>query len=658
MCGITGFVNFSESNSSEVLHDIVKRMTTPLQDRGPDDRGSWADNEAGVALGHSRLSVIDLSPQGHQPMHSACGRYVITFNGEIYNFRDMRRELELCGTTTWRGHSDTEVMLAAFAAWGIETAVRKFVGMFAFALWDRQHNVLYLVRDRMGEKPLYYGWQGKTFLFGSELKALRAHPAWQPEINRQALATFLRLSYVPAPDSIFDHIYTLTPGTMVAINCAKGVSGWGIVPQPSSYWSVLNAAERGAQSTFTGTDCDGVQRLDELLRSAIEQQMVADVPLGAFLSGGVDSSTIVALMQTQSDRPVQTFTIGYRESQYNEAAYAKEVAFHLGTKHTELYITPRDALDIIPRLPMLYDEPFADVSQIPVHVLSRLTRQHVTVSLSGDGGDELFGGYNRYLWVENIWRRIGRLPKNIRGLIAVLLTSLPPRTWDQLFRSFEPVLPEKFIQRTPGDKLHKLATVMNVDTPLDMYERLISQWQNPSSLVREITEPATELDEVVHRPSQRGLVEIMMYLDMTTYLPNDILVKMDRASMGAGLESRSPFLDHRVVEFAWQIPLSMKIRNGQGKWLLRKVLDQYVPKTLIDRPKAGFAVPLDVWLRGPLREWAETLLDERRIYTEGFLNPAPIRQKWVEHLSGRYNWQYQLWNVLMFQSWLETYNGR
>ena len=663
MCGITGFVDLTRALGAESLKDIAGKMTATLRLRGPDDRGVWADAGRGVALGHSRLSIIDLSPQGHQPMLSACGRYTIVFNGEIYNFRELRRELEQqCATVRavapdWRGHSDTEVMLAAFAAWGVEGAVRKFTGMFAFALWDRSQDLLYLVRDRMGEKPLYYGWQGTSFLFGSELKALRAHPAFRAELNRDSLAAYLRLSYVPAPHSIYRGISTLPPGTVLALPCGKGASP-GVTPEPLPYWSVLEAAGAGSRDPFGGSESDGVQRLDTLLRGAIARQMVADVPLGAFLSGGVDSSTVVALMQAQASRPVRTFTIGFDQPQYNEALYAKEVARHLGTDHTELYVSSSDALELIPRLPALYDEPFADVSQIPTHLLSRLTRQHVTVSLSGDGGDELFGGYNRYLWVESIWRRIGFLPKNARRMAAGLIKTGSPSAWDRLFSSLGPVLPDRLKQSTPGGKLHKLADVLDVDDQLGMYRRLVSQWCDPGALVKGGTEPPSLIDDPLRHPSGCSLAETMMFLDMMSYLPDDILVKVDRASMGASLESRTPFLDHSVVEFAWQIPLSMKIRDGQGKWLLRQVLDRYVPKALVERPKAGFAVPLGAWLRGPLREWAETLLDERGMQQQGFLNPGPIRQKWSEHLSGRYDRQYYLWNVLMFQAWLEANSGR
>lgn len=634
-------------------------MVGTLEERGPDGRGHWCDAEAGVALGHTRLAILDLSHEGHQPMHSACGRYVITFNGEIYNFAELRRELEVvpaAGESRWRGHSDTEVLLRGFAVWGVTRTLAKAVGMFAFALWDRGERRLYLGRDRLGEKPLYYGWQGEHFLFGSQLKALRAHPAWRGGVSRASLTAFLRFGYLPAPHSIYQDVLSLLPGTLLVLDCRPDAPRR--LPEPHPYWSLLKAAEAGSSHLFRGSAEDAAARLDTLLRRSVRQQMVADVPLGAFLSGGVDSSTVVALMQAQSGTPVRTFTIGFEDQGYNEAAYAREVARHLGTRHCELMVTPRDALELIPRLPELYDEPFADASQIPTHLLSRLTRRHVTVSLSGDGGDELFGGYNRYLWVEEIWDRIVLFPKPLRRLAARLATALSPAGWDRLFAHLEPVLPERLRQTTAGGKLHKLASVLDADDPLGMYRRLVSQWNDPSRLVRGGSEPAALVDDPAAGPARRSLAEQMMFLDALTYLPGDILVKVDRASMGAGLESRTPFLDHRVVEFSWQLPLSFKVRGGEGKWLLRQVLYRYVPKELIERPKAGFAVPLESWLRGPLRPWAEELLDARRLEEEGYLNPAPIRAAWREHLSGRYNRQYPLWNVLMFQAWLEAQGGR
>lgn len=652
MCGITGFLDFSRQTAADEMHATIRSMSAALVHRGPDDGGIWVDPAAGVALGHRRLSIVDLSPAGHQPMVSACGRYVIVFNGEIYNHRDLRRELEegpSCGLTRWRGHSDTEVVLSAFESWGIEGALKRLTGMFAIALWDRQDRVLHLLRDRIGEKPLYYGQVGTAFVFASELKSLRQVPGWTGGINRNALALFLRHSYIPAPHTIYEGVSKLTPGTSLAVP-------WHSAQQalPVAYWSARDAAERGLAEPFAGTGEEAVQQLETLLRNAVHEQMEADVPLGAFLSGGVDSSTIVALMQSQSTRPVRTFTIGFNENDYDEAVQAREVARHLGTDHTELYVNPSDALDVIPRLPFLYDEPFADPSQIPTFLIAKLTRSYVTVSLSGDGGDELFGGYNRYCWGPGIWSRTGWLPGTMKRALASCLLQFSPRAWDALLSTCAPLLPASCKQRTPGDKLHRLAEVLNVSDPLTMYHQLVSKWKEPERIVRQAVEPLTALTDMNRGLDSGDFAALMMYLDLVTYLPDDILVKLDRAAMGVSLETRVPFLDHRVVEFAWRVPLSMKIHAGRGKWILRQLLYKHVPRELIERPKTGFGVPLDSWLRGPLRDWAEPFLAERRLLDEGFFHPAPIVEKWREHLSGKHNWQYLLWNVLMFQSWLES----
>lgn len=648
MCGITGFWDFSGQISAKHNLDIIEQVLKTLVHRGPNDSGIWLEPQAGLALGHRRLAILDLSPEGHQPMVSADDRYVITFNGEIYNFLDLRQQLKQLGYP-FRGHSDTEVMLAAFSEWGLQVAVDRFVGMFAFALWDRQERTLHLGRDRIGEKPLYYGWMGNTFLFGSELKALKAHPEWRGEIDRNALALFMRHNYIPAPYSIYQGIYKLPPGTTLTLETANPK----LTPTPIPYWSAQSVAESGIAHPFSGTDTDAIECLDRLLRDAIRQQMVADVPLGAFLSGGVDSSTVVALMQAQSRQPVKTFTIGFHEDSYNEAKDAKAVAQHLGTDHTELYVTPEEAIATIPKLPALYDEPFADSSQIPTFLVAQLARQYVTVSLSGDGGDELFGGYNRYFWGRRIWQQIGWMPHSLRNTAAHLLTARSPQAWNHTFTRLAPFLPKALKQRLPGDKLHKLAEVLGVESPEAMYLMLVSLWKNPASLVIGASEPMTALTNPQLRANLPDFSQQMMYLDTITYLPGDILTKVDRATMGVSLEARVPFLDHRVVELAWQIPLAMKIRNGQGKWLLRQVLYKYVPPNLIERPKMGFGVPIDSWLRGSLRDWAEDLLSETRLRREGFFDPQPIRQKWAEHLSGDRNWQYYLWNVLMFQAWLD-----
>ena len=647
MCGITGFWNPSQQLTSDLLEAIARQMSNTLLHRGPDDGGTWVDAETGIALGHRRLSILDLSPEGHQPMLSANGRYAITFNGEIYNFLDLRKQLEQRGNR-FRGHSDTEVMLAAFSEWGVEAAVKQFNGMFAFALWDRQERVLYLRRDRLGEKPLYYGWLGKTFLFGSELKALKAHPNFQTEINRDALALHLCYNHIPTPYSIYRGIYKLPSACILTVTLSDTLS------QPVPYWSAKAAAEFGIANPFTGSETEAIAQLDSLLRNAVSLRMMADVPLGAFLSGGIDSSTVVALMQAQSSQPVKTFSIGFYEDSYNEAEQAKVVAEHLGTDHTELYVTPEEAIAVIPKLPSLYDEPFADSSQIPTFLVAQLARQKVTVSLSGDGGDEVFAGYNRYFWGRSIWQKIGWMPKTIRQLGAQALTSSSPQTWDSLFSRFQAVLPGQFQQRLPGDKIHKLAEVLAVPNAETFYKNLASLWKNPSALVLNSSEPPTALSDSQYWLNLPDFAYQMMYLDTITYLPDYILVKVDRASMGVSLEARIPLLDHRVVEFAWRVPLGLKIRNGKSKWLLRQVLYQYVPPSLIERPKMGFSVPIDTWLRGALRDWAEELLDENRLHQEGFFNPQPIRQKWEEHLSGTRNWQHHLWDVIMFQAWLES----
>ncbi|HZB84866.1 MAG TPA: asparagine synthase (glutamine-hydrolyzing) [Rubrobacteraceae bacterium] len=644
MCGIAGFL--SPGGTREEAGQTMRGMINTLVHRGPDDGGVWEDARAGIALGNRRLSIVDLSPEGHQPMHSASGRYVLAFNGEIYNFWALREELEGLGHR-FRGHSDTEVMLAAFTQWSLERALERFNGMFAFALWDREERCLHLARDRLGEKPLYYGWMGGAFLFGSELKALRAYPHFKGEISRDALTLYLRHNYIPVPYTIYEGISKLPPGTQMSIDAAGNSS------EPTPYWSAKEAAEYGVANPFRGSEAEAADELDGLLRDSVRLRMVADVPLGAFLSGGVDSSTVVALMQAQSDRPVKTFSIGFYEDEYSEAEHAKAVAQHLGTEHTELYVTPEEAMAVIPKLPTLYDEPFSDSSQIPTYLVSELARKHVTVSLSGDGGDELFAGYNRYFWGRSIWHKIRWMPPVLRGTAAEALVAISPQGWDRVFKKLGPVLPSKLRQRMPGDRLHKLAGMLTVENPEAMYLHLVSLWKHPSSMVVGGSEPPTVLTDPGRWADLPDFTQRMMYLDTVTYLPDDILVKVDRASMGVSLEGRVPFLDHRLVEFAWQVPLRMKIRDGKSKWLLRQVLDKYVPKELIERPKMGFGVPIDAWLRKPLRGWAEALLDEKRLRREGFFDPRPIRKKWAEHLSGKRSWQYPLWDVLMFQAWLE-----
>jgi asparagine synthase (glutamine-hydrolysing) len=647
MCGFIGYF----SKGPDHLDDaVLRRMTTSLVHRGPDDAGYWRDKDQGIGLGFRRLSVVDLSTTGHQPMLSRSGRYVIVFNGEVYNHLTLRKELEQRNGNLFRGHSDTEVMLAAFEEWGVDaTTLAKFNGMFAFALFDRQERVLHLARDRYGEKPLYYGWMGETFLFGSELKGLKQHPAWRGEIDRGALALYVRYNYVPSPYSIYQGIHKLSQGQMLSLPLP---SHSGILPQPHAYWSVKETAEAGMRHPYERSEKEAVDELDGLLRDAVAMRMEADVPLGAFLSGGIDSSIIVALMQAQSMTPVKTFVIGFTETNYDEAPYAKAIAAHLGTEHTELYVTPEQMLGVVPRLPHIYDEPFADTAQIPTFLVSQMTRQHVTVALSGDGGDELFGGYNRYFWGHSIYRKFGWMPRSVRRLLSRGLLEASPLEWDKVFSFLSAIIPRRLRVNLPGDSLHKFARILDFSSPENMYRELVSHWE-PMSIMPGVTEPPSELAGHKHWETLPDFTQHMMFLDQVSYLPDDGLIKMDRASMAASLEARAPLLDYRVAEFAWRLPLDMKIRDGSGKWLLRQVLHKYVPGELVNRPKMGFAVPIDSWLRGSLRDWAENYLDARRLSEEGFFDPVPIRNKWNEHIAGKRNWADQLWVILMFQVWLE-----
>ncbi len=580
-------------------------------------------------------------------MRSANGRYITTFNGEIYNFRSLRAELEGLGHQ-FRGSSDTEVMLAAISQWAVPGALERFVGMFAFALWDREDRSLHLARDRLGEKPLYYGWVEGAFLFASELKALYSYPGWKGKIDQDAVTLFMRHGYIPAPYSIYQNIFKLTPGTFLRLSGAAA----GRVPEPECYWSLARVAEAAACDPFSGSEAEAQQELESLLRQSVAGQMVADVPLGAFLSGGIDSSTIVAVMQAQSAQPVKTFTIGFRENRYNEAQHAKAVAHHLGTQHTELYVTPGEALGVIPSLPAAYDEPFGDSSQIPTMLLSQLAKRHVTVSLSGDGGDELFGGYTRYRFAGNLSRQLSRLPHGARRCIGKLLKAPSVGCWDGMLGWLPYKVGMRAFDGRPGDRLHKLAELLESEDPDVLYERIITHWLQ-GSIVSGPKRVRPWGGQVSLPLGVGALEERMMYLDTMTYLPDDILVKLDRASMSVSLESRVPLLDHHLVEFAWRLPLAMKMK-GKGKWLLRQVLYKYVPSALVERPKMGFGVPLDDWLRGPLRDWADALLNESRLRQEGFLSPVLIQRCWKEHLKANRNWQYHLWDVLMFQAWLQT----
>jgi asparagine synthase (glutamine-hydrolysing) len=644
MCGIAGFWSPHLDGDAPAL---VTAMASRIRHRGPDDEDCWVDREAGIALAHRRLSIVDLSPMGRQPMASPSGRFLVVFNGEIYNHRDLRREIahDAALGIQFRSQSDTEVLLAAIDAWGLRRAVDRFVGMFAFALWDRQARELHLVRDRLGVKPLYYGWAGSTFVFGSELKALTAHPEFDAAIDRHAVALLLRYAYVPAPHSIYAHAHKLMPGSMLRLRSAQPAATSTI-----SYWSAADVAAKGLAHPFSGTPDEAVGEVERLLDDAIGLRMIADVPLGAFLSGGIDSSTVTALMQAQSHRPIRTFTIGSLDADCDEAPPARAVARHLGTDHTELYVSARDALEAIPQMPSVYDEPFADPSQIPTYVLARLTRQHVTVALSGDGGDELFAGYNRHLWGPRIWRALQWMPLSARRAGARGLSAVSPEQWTTAVRTIERLRPARFRQRAPGEKLHKLARLLTAADAQQFYERLASRWHDTSGVMPGAIEAArsSRSPALFHDLATR-----MLYLDLVTYLPDDILVKVDRATMACSLEAREPLLDHRLVEFVWRLPLNMKIRQGESKWPLRQILYKHVPRRLVERAKSGFGLPIGTWLRGPLRPWAEDLLSDRRLAAGGFFDPAAVREKWSNHLSGRTNCQDELWTVLMFQAWLD-----
>ena len=650
MCGIAGLWSSGASAELAELRASGLAMTASLHHRGPDAGAVWVDAEAGLVLGHRRLSILDLSPAGAQPMQSRCGRYVLVFNGEIYNFARLREEL-LRGGANFKGHSDTEILLEGFAAWGFEATLKRTNGMFALALWDRTERVLLLARDRLGEKPLYYGWQGGKFLFASELKAFQALDNFTPQVDRDVLALYLRHGYVPDPFCIYRGLRKLGAGQWLALSAPIA----GQLPAPVAYWSLQAAVEQGRAAPFLGDQREAVDALEAALDQAIKLRMVADVPLGAFLSGGIDSSTIVALMQRQSSQAVRSFSIGFTVPEYDEAPYARAVAKHLGTQHTELYVSPEETLAVIPQLATMYDEPFADSSQIPTHLVCALARRHVTVAMSGDAGDELFGGYTRYSIAEQLWRRQQRLPHGLRVLAGRLLRAVSTAHWDRLFALLGPVLPQFLRQPMPGDKLHKLSRLLAIDDPLAMYLRLISLWPVPTDVVLGAQEPASVLALAATSPRGLNTVERMMYVDTLHYLPGDILTKVDRASMAVSLEARVPFLDHELVELAWRLPHAFKVRDGVGKWVLREVLARHVPRPLFERPKMGFGIPIDVWLRGPLRDWAETLLAPDRLANAGYFDPARVRAVWQAHLAGGQNQQYLLWGVLMFEAWREQW---
>jgi asparagine synthase (glutamine-hydrolysing) len=623
MCGIFGIFSKTPCN----LDDVIDEVNSLLRHRGPDSQGHRYGERDGVFLAHQRLAIVDLSPLGHQPMQSACGRFVMVFNGEIYNHHSLRQRLESeKSAPQWRGYADTETLLACFSSWGVEFTLEATVGMFAIALWDTQEKRLTIARDRAGEKPLYYGWINGELVFTSELKGLKALPGFTGEVNRDSLTLLMRHNYIPAPHSIYKNVFKLPPGHFAHFDLSSAIGR----SEQISYWSVNSAIENGLSNPFIGTEKNAIDELESRLSKSISGQMLADVPLGAFLSGGVDSSVVVALMQDQASRPVKTFAIGFDDPRYNEAQHAAAVAQHVGTDHTELYVTANDALNLVPRLASIYCEPFADSSQLPTFLVNKMAKQHVTVALTGDGGDELFGGYTPYHFAPRYWRFLSKLPQPTRSILAGAITRSPAPS-----------------------KLLKLAEVMVARSKEDFYRLMMSHWTTPESVVRNAKEPTSILNDPDRWPKTDSYEHWMMAMETQMYMPDDILVKVDRAAMANSLETRVPLLDHRVIEFAWQLPLHMKIREGKGKWVLREVLYRHVPRELIDRPKKGFSVPLGDWLRGPLRDWAEALIDEKRLQSEGYFYPEPIRKAWQQHISGRRDNASKLWSVLMFQAWLE-----
>lgn len=642
MCGIVGFLG--GVSTTEADNALLRRMADKLVHRGPDNAGIWSDTDNRIGFGHRRLAIVDLSAAGHQPMRSVHGRFVMAFNGEIYNHLALRRQLEVQGQApAWRGHSDTETLLAGIEAWGLEATLKMTVGMFAIALWDYKTRTLKLARDRMGEKPLYFGWQSegatRTFLFGSELKSLKAHPSFSASIDRSALCLLMRHNYIPAPYSIYQGIAKLEPGCLLTVSLSEPEV------QILKYWDTTQVALAGVAQSFLGTANEAVDALEVLAKDVVRQQMVADVPLGAFLSGGIDSSTVVALMQMQSAKPIKTFTIGFEEDDYSEAVHAKAIAQYIGTEHIELYVSHQQVMDVISLMPALYCEPFADSSQIPSVLVSQMASRYAKVLLTGDGGDELFCGYNRYQFSERYWKYLKRIPAPLRSKTGSLITAISPQIWKRYF-GFLP-------WTSVGDKLHKGADAMDSASSSELYFKLTSTWFDTSDLVIGGAEPPTRLPDKVASLASLSDVEQMMILDTLTYLPDDILTKLDRAAMSSSLESRVPFLDHRLVEFAWRLPMEFKLCRGETKWALRQVLERHIPRELTDRPKMGFGFPIDIWLRGPMKAWAEELLDEKRLVNEGFFHSGAIRRKWTEHLLGIRNWSSHLWAVLMFQAWLE-----
>ena len=643
MCGLCGFILDGSRIDQQHAQETLNVMADSLTHRGPDESGTWTDSDAGVYLGHRRLSIIDLSSRGRQPMISNCGKYVISYNGEVYNYIELRKQLSREGYR-FSGESDTEVVLAACIIWGVQKAVERFIGMFAFSFWDRNERRLSLVRDRFGIKPLYWQYTSGRLAFASELKALRVLSDWTPEINQQALASYIRFGYVPTPASIYSSISKLSPGCILS---------WtpGQSPEIKQYWDPLALASADGQGHYSMTDDEAIDALDTLLGDAVQRRMISDVPLGAMLSGGIDSSVVTALMQKHSERPIKTFSIGFNESDYNEAVHAAQVARHLGTEHTELYVEPKHALDVIPNLSEIYDEPFADASQIPTYLICELLHDHVTVALSGDGGDELFAGYTRYQWAGKFASIARLLPAALRNYFTSSIIKYSPQQWNNVLNR----LPRKIRPSHAGDKLYKIASILPLNNEQEIYCRLVSQWPDPSNILNHADEMSTVVVGNNQKNAIPDYISRMQYMDQVTYLPDDILVKVDRASMAVGLEVRVPLLDHRVAEFMWNQPSGRKIRNGRSKWLLRQVLNRYVPTSIIDRPKMGFGVPIDQWLRGPLRDWAQDLLSVERLRDDGIFNVNNVQKCLQEHMSGHRNHQYRLWVLLMYQAWQDRW---